>query len=184
MYERCFAIHAYMRMVPFPRVVTTLHEFYRAVELVQSARSQLDTPEYELLQRQAIGELGSRLFPLFSVSLLAEYNENAPKGLERSERFPGVLRGFPMDRLVDEVHALYATLKPVLDSHGLDLGDLYEGKTVKARFFSVNQGLLPEKLFWLRSFGLGAYRLLSACVDDCFRRGEEDACPWLGLIRN
>ncbi len=184
MYEQRFAIHAYMRMVPFPRVVTTLHEFYRAVELVQSARSQLDSSEHEFLQRQTIGDLGSRLFPLFSVSLLAEYNENGSKGLERIERFPGVLRGFSMDRLVDEAHALFATLKPVLDAHGLALGDLYEGKTVKARFFSVNQGLLPEKLFWLRSFGLSAYRLLSVCVDDCFRRGEEEACPWLGLIRN
>lgn len=184
MYERRFAIHAYMRMVPFSRVVATLHEFYRAVELVQSSRSQLETPEYEFLQRHVIGELGSRLFPLFSVSRLDEFSENGSKRLERNELLPGVLRSFPMDRLVDEVHALYATLKPVLDTHGLGLGDLYDGKTVKARFFAVNQGLLPEKLFWLRSFGLSAYRLLSACVDDCFRRGEEDACPWLGILRN
>lgn len=180
MYERRFAIHDYMRMVPFPRVVAVLHEHYRAVELAQSMRGRLSSPEHEFIQRQVIGDLGSRLFSLFSVCLIPEFREDSAKGLERRERFPGVLRTFRMDKLVDEAHTLLATLKPVLDANSLGLGDLYEGKTVKARFFSVNQGMLPEKMFWLRSLGLGAYRLLSDCVEDCFRQGDEEACPWLG----
>ncbi len=180
MYERRFAIHPYMRLVPFPRVVAALHEHYRAVELAQAMRTRLSSPEHEFLQRQVIGDLGGRLFSLFSVCLVPEFREDGAKSLERNERFPGVLRTFQMDRLIDEMHTLLATLKPVLDAESLGLGDLYEGKTVKARFFSANHGMLPEKMFWLRALGLGAYRLLSNCVDDCFRQGDEDACPWLG----
>lgn len=184
MYERRFAIYGYMRVVPFSRVVAVLHEFYRAVELTQSMRSMIPTAEHEMLQRQVMNDLGSRLFAIFSVSLIEELQEGCLKDKQRHELFPGVLRAFPMDRLVDEVHTLLSTLKPVLDGNSLGLGDLYEGKTVKARFFSVRQGMLPEKMFWLRSLGLGSYRLLSASVEECFRAGEEEACPWLGLTPN
>lgn len=177
MYQRSFSIYPYMANVPFRLVVTALYEHYRAVELIEIAERNLENDALNGLQRQFIHGLGSRLFEAFSACRADEYAPDAKRTATRTEHFPGVIRSLDMDALLLQTHQLLGDLVPRLREADLRLCDLYEGQSLAMAFLPTEPGHMPERLFWMRALGLNAIGLLSACLKDNARDGENDACP-------
>lgn len=175
MYARSFAIYPYMTDVPFRQVVNALHEHYRAAELMDTAGRALAEDTQKRLRLQFIQGLGSRLFTSFSVCRMAAFSPEALPGPVRTEGFAGVIRSLDMDKLLAQVHQLLSDLVPRLREQDLDLCDLYEGQSIKFAFLPSASEDMPERLFWMRGFGLAGSQLLSECVGYNTNFGEDEA---------